>query len=116
MATKILDLNNVERSVMDLTFMDEARTTLTLKIPTEDLVNELENMGPELAKMKTGDRDAVDLIYGLAARLISCNRDFVEVTAAELRDKKKYRMDLESLLIFVSNYMDFISSIANQKN
>ncbi len=111
---KVLDLNSVQRPTLDLTLMDDNKTMLRLGMPTESMVNELQNMQPELKKMETGDRDAVELIYDLAARLISCNRDHIKVTAEELRTK--YRVDLESLLIFFSAYLDFINEITNEKN
>lgn len=116
MTKHTLDLNAVERTTLELTLRDDARTALSLTIPTEGLVNKLQGMGPELAKIQTGDRDAVGMIYELAADLISCNTDFFTVTAEDLRDRSKYRMDLESLLIFFSAYMDFINEVAGQKN
>lgn len=111
---KVLDLNTVQRPTLELTLMDDARTKLLLSTPTEAVVQELQQMGAELDRLKSGNRDAVATIYDLAARLISCNRDFVKVTAEELR--AKYRMDLESAILFFSAYMDFISSIQNEKN
>lgn len=112
--TRVLDLNSVQSSFMDLTLRDDARTVVHLDIPPEALVNELQNMGPELKKMETGDRTAVDMIYDLAARLINCNSDFLTVTSEELRTK--YRMNLVVTLAFFNSYMGFISELSNQKN
>lgn len=112
---RVLDLNTVKRPTLDLTLQDTERTTLRLTTPTEALVDELKNLTTEdLQKLQTGDREAVETIYSLAARLISCNRDFVEVTAEELRGK--YRMDLETAAIFFVAYLDFITEVGNQKN
>lgn len=111
---KVLDLNSVESSIMDLTLQDENRTTLHLDFPTEALVRELEQLGPELKKIEQGDRSAVDMIYDLAAKLISCNFDYVKVTAEELRSK--YRMSVFSAIKFFSAYIDFINELNNQKN
>lgn len=111
---RVLDLNCVQSSLMDLTLQDENRTVLSLDFPTEALVRELENMSPELAKIEKGDRSAVDMIYDLAARLISCNFDFVKVTAEELRGK--YRMNLFSAIQFFNGYLDAINELSNSKN
>jgi hypothetical protein len=64
--------------------------------------------------MKSGSKEGIGEIYDLAARLISCNRDFLKITGEELRDK--YRMDLESAVIFFSAYLDFINDIIKEKN
>lgn len=110
----VLDLNNVQRPTLELTLMDDNRTLFRVKTPTESMVQELQQMVPDLERLTKGDKEAVDLIYDLAARLISCNRDFIKVTAEELRGK--YRMDLESAILFFNAYMDFISAVTNEKN
>ena len=111
---KVLDLNSAQRPTLELTMMDDDRTVIRVSTPTEAMVQELQSMGPNLGKLTKGDKSSVELIYDLAARLISCNRDFVTVTAEELRGK--YRMDLESAILFFSAYMDFIAGITNEKN
>lgn len=111
---RVLDLNNVQQYFMDLTLQDAARTVVRLDIPQEALVSELQSMGPELEKVKNGDQNSVNIIYDLAARLISCNLDYFRVTGQELREK--YGMNLYSAIAFFSAYMAFISELANQKN
>lgn len=114
MKSRVLDLNTAERPTLDLTLQDEARTTLRLKMPTEGLINELQQIGGEVRRLESGDREAIDTIYEMAAKLISCNRDYIKVTAEELRGK--YRMDLESAIVFFSDYMGFIEDIKSAKN
>lgn len=111
---RTLDFNTAQRPTLELTMMDDARTVLRVKTPTEGMIQELQALAPELKKVETGDRDAVDMIYDLGARLMSCNRDFITVTAADLREK--YRLDLESMLVFFSAYVDFINALSNEKN
>ena len=67
-----------------------------------------------LTVIKTGNKEGVQSIYDLAARLISCNREGITITASELLGK--YRMTLESAVVFFSAYMDYITGITNQKN
>ena len=111
---RVLDLNHVQSSIMDLTLQDEARTVVHLDFPTEGLVRELEQMGSELKKIEKGDRSSVDMIYDLAARLISCNFDYLTITAQELREK--YRMNLYGAISFFSAYLTFINELGNEKN
>lgn len=112
---KILDLNTVERPVLTVVMQDDARTRIDVSTPTESLVGELQRMAPQLAQI-VQHPDEMDsrAPYDLAARLINCNRSFISVTAEELREK--YRMNLESLLIFFGAYVDFIDEITKAKN
>ena len=112
---KKLDLNRVNRPVLQLIMRDEARTEIKVSAPTESLVEELKDMLPELERvLAPGDKDSTVAAYDLAARLINCNRSLVKVTGDELRTK--YRVDLEALLVFYEAYIDFISEIQNAKN
>lgn len=111
---RVLDLNTAQSSLLELTLQDEKHTMLQLDIPTEALVRELEGLTPELEKIKTGDRSSVEMIYDLAARLISCNLDYVTVTGEELRTK--YRMNLVSAINFFSAYFDAIQALIDEKN
>ena len=112
--SRVLDLNSVQNSIMDLTLQDEARTVVHLDFPTEELVQELEALVPELQKIEKGDRTAIEMTYELAAKLISCNYDFLRVTGQELRTK--YRMSLFSAITFFKGYLSFIESLHNEKN
>lgn len=109
---RVLDFNELQSSMMDITLRDEARTVVHLDIPNEVLINELQNM--DLEKMKTGSQEAVNGIYDLAARLINCNLDYFKTTGDELL--RKYNMNLVLLLQFFSAYMDCIEELSNQKN
>ena len=112
--TRVLDLNSAKRPTLELTMMDDDRTVLRVKTPPEEMIQELQAMRDDLAKLETGDRSAVDMIYDLAARLLSYTRDFIKVTAADRRGK--YRGDLESLILIYGAYLDFINALTNEKN
>lgn len=112
--TRVLDLNTVQNSLMDLTLQDEARTVVHLEIPTERQVRELEGITSELQKMKAGDCNSVDTLFDMAAQLINCNSDYFRVTSDDL--KGRYHMTLYSLVAFFSSYMDCIQGLTNQKN
>lgn len=112
---KTLDFNTLKRPSLRLVMQDEAKTTIDVSTPTEGMVEELTTAMPELdAVLQSGDASMVQAIYDLAARLISCNRNFMKITAEELRDK--YKLNLEDLVIFYSAYLDFIDEVTNSKN
>ena len=112
--SRVLDFNEVQSSFMDITLCDPDRTTVHLDIPTEEVINKLQNMQTELERMKTGDMDAVKAIYDLAACLINCNEDFFTITGEELL--KKYGMKKVPILKFFSAYMAGIEELSNLKN
>lgn len=112
---RVLDLNTTERPTLELTLQDKERTTVLVSTPTEALVQELNQLAPEMTKvLQSGSAESMAAMYDLAAKLISCNRNGIQITAEELRSK--YRMGLESALIFFSAYMDFIEEITKAKN
>lgn len=113
--TRTLDFNTVERPSLRLIMQDDARTEIIVTTPTEGLVEELNHLRPGFEAMVTGkDKLDIQALYEFAAKVINCNRSFVTVTAEELSGK--YRMNLESLVIFFGAYVDFIELITNSKN
>ena len=111
---RVLDLNTVQESLLDITLRDDARTVVHLDIPSEALINEMQNMGPSLKNLEKGDKAAVEAIYDLAARLVSCNLDGFKVTGPELLHK--YGMGLVTTLAFFGGYMGAIDALTKEKN
>ena len=111
---RVLDLNEVQSSFMDLILRDEARTVVHLEIPNEGLIDELQNMQARLEGMKKGDKPAITAIYDLMASLVNCNQDLFTVTGDELVEK--YKMYPAVALKFFSEYMRNIEELANAKN
>jgi len=110
-----LNFNTITLPTLDLVMMDDAQTEIRVCSPTEGLVEELQAAGPKLqAIMDKKDAAGIRAVYDLAASLMSCNREGIVVTADDLRGK--YRMNLESLLIFFNYYMDYIGEINCAKN
>lgn len=112
---KSLDFNKINRPVLQLIMQDDEKTVIKVSTPSEALIEELEATLPEIQGIMTGsNKEAIECAYELAAKLINYNRSFVKVTPEELRTK--YHMDLESVVIFFSAYIDFIGEITNAKN
>ena len=112
---KTLDFNTLAPQTLTLVMRDEDKTRIEVGVPTEHLVEQLQQIAPQLNRMvqDPGKAENQD-IYELAARLISCNHSGVTVTAVELRDK--YRMNLEMMVAFYNAYVGFINEITNEKN
>lgn len=113
--SKTLDFNTLAPQVLTLVMRDDAKTRIEVGVPTERLVEQLQQIAPQLNRMvknpeKADNRD----LYELSARLISCNHSGITVTAEELRDK--YRMNLEMMVAFYNAYVGFINEITNEKN
>lgn len=112
---KILDFNKLKRPTLPLVMPDEQRTQISVTTPTEALVEEFLSVGSELEEtIKGGDGESIRESYELAAKLISCNTQGLQVTAEDLRDR--YKLDLVKLVYFFSAYADFINEISNAKN
>lgn len=112
---KTLDFNALRRPTLPLVMRDADKTQIKVTTPNEGLIEELQAVGPELQGIvSAGDADGIRAIYGLAARLISCNEEGLTVTAEDLRDK--YRLGLFELISFFSVYTDFIGDITKAKN
>lgn len=112
---KTLDFNVLNPPTLPLIMRDERRTEIIVSAPTEMLVEELQALAPELSKvLNANDTESIKAVYGLAAKLISCNRSGLQVTAEDLRDK--YKLNLEALIVFYNVYLDFLNEIHNAKN
>lgn len=111
---RILDLNTVQCSIMDLTLRDADRTVVHLDMPTEALVQEFEAMLPEIQNIEKGDYSAVNKIYDVAAEIINVNLDMFKTTGRELRTK--YGMNLMAALQFFNAYTEFLNSLNEEKN
>lgn len=115
MANKVLNFNQIQAPTLELTMMDEDQTVIKVTTPTIGLLQELEAVLPEFEKVaRTGNKEAIQAIYDLAAKLINCNRSFITVTGEELMTM--YNMGLDFLQVFFSVYMDFVNEIYNTKN
>ena len=112
---KTLDFNIIVPPTLPLVMRDAERTRVDVVAPTEGLVEELEAAAPGLNKaFASSAKEGTPTIYDLAARLISCNQQGLQVTAEDLRDK--YHLNLEAMIVFYNAYTDFIGEVTNAKN
>ena len=112
---KILDLNALDQPILEVKLRDDNRTIFRLTTPTTKLVERFIAAKDELSEIaKSRDVDKIKKLYELIAELISCNMEYVSVTAEELRDK--YRLTFGDIVLIFAAYLDFIKEISNAKN
>lgn len=112
---KILDFNILQQPTQVLRMMDDDRTVIHVSAPTVDLVDELKNNGAALEKaLRENNPNTSKVVYNLAARLISCNLDGIEVTAEDLA--VKYRMSQTALKLFFETYVEYLNELTDSKN
>lgn len=112
---KILDLNALDQPVLEVKLRDDNRTVFRLTTPTTKLVERFIAAKDELSEIaQSRDIDKIKKLYELTAELISCNADYITVTAEDLRDK--YRLTFGDLVVIFAAYLDFIKEFNNAKN
>lgn len=115
-----LDFNQLIQPTLDLTMSDEDKTDITVTIPTEGLVEELEKMRENVTTIFAKENpDAIDACYDLAARIISCNRQGIQVSVDDLKNKywpTDKKVNQLHLLAFFKAYNDFIKELEHEKN
>ena len=115
-----LNFNQLIAPVLELEMADEAHTLITVTTPSEGLVEEVEKMASHASTIFSEDNpDMLDACYDLAARVMSCNKEGLQVSVEDLKTKywpaDRVANQLH-LLAFLKAYMDFIEEIKSAKN
>lgn len=111
----MLNFNRYRPPILPVQMLDNNNTVIHVVPPTVDLQEELRARQKELNTLLTGeDEEAREALFELAAKLMSCNRNMLEITPDQLR--KQYRIDEEDLVVFYNAYADFLKEIENAKN
>ena len=115
-----LNFNQLLAPVLELEMADEAHTLITVTTPSEGIVEELEAMRAQAATIFSEDNpDVLNACYDLAARIISCNRQGLQVSVEDLKTKywpADRMVNQVHLLAFFKAYLEFIEEIKNAKN
>lgn len=112
---KMLDLNALDQPILEITLRDQAKTIFRLTTPTVALVERFTAAKAEMSEIaKSRNVEKIKKLYELTADLMSCNADYLTVTAEDLRDT--YRVTFGDLVIIFSAYLDFIREFNTAKN
>lgn len=113
--SKSFDFNAITQQTLEVTLNDPEHTMLHVTTPPERLIEQLAASLDDLTGPNTGnDFDKIRASYKLAAELMSCNLEGIQITAEDLREK--YKVMPIVLAAFVTAYMDFINDFHNAKN
>ena len=115
MATKTLDFRALKRPFLRLVIDNEEETIIRVTTPTADMVEDFRANLPELLEVLKGNGAEQKIaLYDMAAKLISCNLDAVDVTAKTLTDE--YDWSVSDLTVFFTAYTEFLEEIESAKN
>lgn len=112
---KILDLNALDQPILEVKLRDDNRTIFRLTTPTTKLVDKFIAAKAEMSEIaKSRDVEKIKKLFDLTAELISCNAEYITVTAEELRDK--YHLTFGDIVVIFAAYLDFIKEFNSAKN
>lgn len=110
-----LNFRSFEQPTLPICMNDAEGTMITVTAPSVELVERLEaNQHTILAAFRGSEQEAIEELWNFAASLISCNREGVQVTAADL--KGRYALSYQMLFAFYTAYGEFIDEIKAAKN
>ena len=110
-----VNFNRHRPPVLEVPLFDKDKTVLQVTPPTVDLQEELRaTAGDFYALLDGGEDEKREAIWDLAARLMSCNRNWLKITPEDLR--KKYKLVEDDLVVFFQDYADFVRNLENAKN
>lgn len=112
---RTLDFNALDVPVIELTMCDKEKTKIRVTTPTEGILQELLVNSKIIGDItKGGDIEAIEKVYALFAKIISCNLENLSITGEELRDK--YKLSLYHIIAFAGEYLEFVNDIKSAKN
>ena len=110
---KKLDLTALTMPELELTLPDH--TALHVSVPDVGLMERIFSAGKEIrAVANSQDAEAIKALYSLAAEFLSENREGLQLSATDLRDK--HRVKFIHLILIFNSYLDFIGGIQSAKN
>ena len=108
-----VNFNNVKKQYLTVTLADEKSTTILVGTPTKKLLDELTGLQSTIESLNSDDNtDALDELYDVCAKIMSRNKTNTHITKEYLEEI----FDLEDIIIFLKEYMSFVSKLSTLKN
>lgn len=108
---KTFDFNKVKPKTMTVTLSDEKKTTLLVMTPDKKLRDQLVAL---YENIEDADEDEVqEALYDLTAKVMSRNKQGIEITAEKLKELYE---DVDYLMAFLDAYSEFVGELTNSKN
>ena len=109
---KSFDFTSVKTPTMSVTLFDEKKIILSVLTPTKKLKDELNDLFSEIETIEDEDI-AIDTLYEFTARVMSRNKQGIEISADKL---KALYPDEDYVIAFLKAYVEFINEVKLSKN
>lgn len=108
---KSFDFNKIKPKTMNVTLSDENKTVISVMTPDkklrDDLVSLYENVD------ETDEDEINEALYDLSARVMSRNKQGIEIKPKQL---KELFPDHMFIMAFLNAYVEFIGEVTDSKN
>lgn len=109
---KTLDFTTRKKEYMTVKLNDEKKTVLLIGTPTKVILDEFISMHETLSEDGGADKEGVNDLYRVCAKVMSFNKGGIKITPDYLGSF----FDLEDLMVFFNAYSEFMESITKAKN
>jgi hypothetical protein len=109
---KTLDFTTRKKEYLTVKLNDEKKTVLLIGTPTKKILEEFISINDRITEDEGADKEAVNDLYRVCARVMSFNKGGIKITAEDLGEF----FDLEDVMTFFNAYSDFMASVTNAKN
>ena len=107
---KMLDFSKAKKPTLPVKFDDG--TMIHVYTPSKAEFDEMTDAQEYFETALDGDRESLQRLYDITARLMSNNKMGREITVDELAGY----LDVSDLVLFFRAYAQFISEVINEKN
>ena len=108
---KALDFRKSKKPTLPVSLDDEL--TVNIYTPGKELLEELLDSQDEIESLKNNsDKDKLDVLYEMCARILSNNREKREFTPEEIAEY----LDTRDVVVLLRGYTAFIAELSNAKN
>ena len=109
---KTFDFNKLKEKTMKVVLSDDNNTTLVLKTPNKALYEYMKDARAEFTTSEDQE-ELIDALYDVSAKIMSHNKNGVEITPEYLRELYD---EVDYIKAFLGAYTDFINDYHNASN
>lgn len=109
---KNLNFNSIEKKHLIVTLNDENNTTLLVMSPTKKIMDLLVSIEDTLRAEDVQSQNQINELYSLCYLILSRNKGKVKINKEDIEEC----FDIEDIVIFLKEYMSFISMQMQGKN
>lgn len=109
---KTLDFTTRKKEYLTVKLADAKKTVLMIGTPTKTILDEFIAINNQIEEANGTDKEALDDLYNVCAKVMSFNKGGIKISAKYLSDF----FDLEDIMVFFNAYSDFMRSVTGAKN